>query len=203
MDGKPEKHLIYYNFEYFELNDPLFDTWFKKRKPRKLVENEENELQKRLLAMIKGQYYKEFIEYQETFKPFFFITINPDPKEIDELSFVKCYDIMNRFLKFKYIKRYEFIVEQRGQFERDGTHYHLLIEKTVKKSKILSDLRRVFKKYFCNFNIHVYPVNTKEILIDKRDYLRGFKDSSKDMKLLLDNELRKKECIFTSVVGNF
>lgn len=143
------------------------------------------------------KYYEDFINESYKFKTFYFVTINPRPLEIDPLTWKKCYSILNGFLALKPYRNcsYEYIVEQRGEFEKQGTHYHLVIQKSVKKSKILTDLKRVFGREFKKFNIHIYIINNKEILFDKREYLRGHKDPSKDLKLMIDNELRKEEGI--------
>lgn len=126
---------------------------------------------------------------------FYFITINPPPK-IE--SFKQLKKIIDDYLRSKYIRRYQYCLEQRSSILNKpyGYHIHLILEKTVKPSKVKTDLCRVFNKYHVRlpkFNMKTFQkYDDPDILKDKMDYLKVKGSPEKDKKKEVDKALCRK-----------
>lgn len=99
-------------------------------------------------------------------------------------------DIIKRLIKLKPLKdivcNVEFWSDDGKNF---NPHSHMLIPKTIKKSKLLKDISRVF----------MVPLNMIEARIIKEDayeeklnYIKGLKQKKKTMNVEKDKESRKK-----------
>lgn len=123
----------------------------------------------------------------------YFVTINWAPQhEVTSLQ-----TVLAKLLSKKWIREHYFSHEQRGETVDDmgkGYHVHLLL---LNVDKSLFEVRREFfstvKNYVGNakhLDIQTVPY---EWINDKKDYLRGVKkDSSKDLKLTIDDPFRHK-----------
>lgn len=235
--GKTEKILMQINNTVLCKTSPHLSNWIRTNLPGKMpeimgnmVKNLENNksiyLDLDYLDCVKtlhkaGAYYINCYKHpKHQYGTYYWITINPDPKHCLNATFNDMYELLNIFEKFKYIKNIEYVVEQRAEYPRKmhGLHCHILLEKTVKKSKVISDIIRVFKEYKLTKNsIHFYICNTDKIVEDKRGYLRGHKGiyhimmdkeeeivyMAKKAKMCNDALLRNKEGILRAIQGNW
>lgn len=188
------------NKRYYTKNEE-FINHIEKIYPRKITENKDN-LGKSLIELSIGRHFDWYIQkivkkLSET-SAFYWITINPPPNSVK--NFREMEKIMTNFINLKYVKNYEYNIEQRNKLcihsddiTYNGIHVHLLLEKSVKPSKIKSDLFRIFKKYrvklppFNDYTFQKFQKNLNQIHADKRNYLRGFKGNN-DKLQMIDND---------------
>lgn len=121
-----------------------------------------------------------------------FITINPKP-DIDIEQFKA---LVEKLLEKTYM------VNPQCQFEQTGTdietmgqhpHCHIIIDKTIRKSKILQFIYQLFKKYVGSqqsIDIKEYNDSMKQ---DKIDYMNGNKwDEDKEQACIINQAWRDK-----------
>lgn len=129
------------------------------------------------------------------------ITFAPQELKMKPLELIK---LMERIVKFSFIKGYVYVLEQRYSGEPtekykelgSGIHSHLLINKgDYRFSHVKRDISRVFKNVNCNIdylNVKETPVSLQNTL----NYLLGDKkDEFKQVKQVQDRIWREKEGI--------
>lgn len=129
---------------------------------------------------------------------YMFITISPQELKMKPFELLK---YMERIVKFSWIKRYCYVLEQRFNGVPDekykelgsGIHSHLLIRKDYKLSHVKRDINRVFKSI--NTNIDFKLIKEKD-LIKVQGYMTGDKkEEFKQIKQEQDRIWRDKEGI--------
>jgi len=149
---------------------------------------------------------------RRVFKPlhnpnrYFWITLNFKP----EVEIQDCINLVESIVKYKFIKSYYYVYEQRREIELENTifnkmglHCHLLILTNHHKryqysAQIRSHIARTKKFSRCMyntkdlFNIKTWDINKFNYHKDKIDYIIGKnKNKEKHQKQMIDDVFRK------------
>lgn len=137
---------------------------------------------------------------------YIFLNVNPAPNH----SLLYFQQVIEKSLKKKFIKSFLYVLEQRGENEKElgkGFHAHMIIEKeeTKQYTQAIKEFGRSFSKVCDTSNYHLFNGSKiKEIDISKRrNYILGQKaDENKHLKQQMDVIWRQKEFL-KSYYGNY
>lgn len=152
-----------------------------------------------VLPIMKKIHEKEDVEDEVKKSDYLFITICPKELKFNSLEFLK---YMERIVKFKWVKKYIYVLEQRFNGEPDeknkalgyGIHTHILIYKgDYKFSHSKRDIQRVFINVNCNIDYKNIKVSD---VMKVQGYMIGVKkDEFKQVKQEQDKIWREMEGI--------
>jgi len=136
---------------------------------------------------------------------FIFLNVNPAPNH----SLLSFQQLIEKSLKKKWIKSFLYVLEQRGENEKEagkGFHTHIIIEKdeTKQYTQCIKELARSFSKVCDTTNYHLFN-GTKiknEDIEKRRNYILGRKaDETKWLKQDMDI-IWRQEYFLKSYYGN-
>lgn len=150
------------------------------------------------------------LDSRESKSRYVWITINPDPKKVDEDPKL-FFDVCERYAHLRIHEANIYVFEQRGEMINDyhGVHFHMLSYRKVKPYEFERETHRIFDDFVGDpKNSHQINIQyiTQPVCKDKFDYMSGKKKKEKLTKCENDQNFRIQyslENIYSTGSGDF
>ena len=160
-----------------------------------MLKDDPTEVSNNGIFLRRLQYVQDREGDQERETPCVWITINPDNKKLQGIKTFQ--PLVEKAIKKKWIQGYMFVYEQRGTPDDklgEGIHCHMLIFKPMNKRP--SEVKREFQSTFNHVignskHLEFKFVTSKEVILQKVQYMAGVKSEDKMDKVYGDMKWRE------------